>query len=196
MTSLPKPHQVMVPYLGLSQSCREIRREFRPLWLAAHVVSLYDAELYLRSFPDTTSLTLYVMPYTQSDFTQSDFDILPLLKTLAAKPNIDITVKSGGNRHITGSSSVGSLMAVFGNRNEKWLQHISGGGFSHVPLRVYGDPFNDAFFPSREWSVRMIVYTEDFELWKSFRYDLRESGWELFGLHLKGLRVSTHIIGP
>jgi hypothetical protein len=159
--------------------------------LAAHAVSLYDAELYLRSFPDTTSPTLYVMPYTQSDF-----DIFPLLKALAAKSNIDITVKPGGNTHITGSSSVGSLMAVFGNRHEKWLQHISGGGFSHVTLWVYGDPLNDAFFPSREWSVRMIIYTEDFEFWKSFRYNLWESGWEPFALNLKELRVSTHIIGP
>jgi hypothetical protein len=112
--SLPKPHRTTTLYLGPYESCKEIRREFQPLWLRAHVVKLSDAELYLPAFSDITSITLHVKANTYTRL-----NILPLLKALASRPDITIAVQLGQDTHLTVASAVGRLVAVLSNRNEK-----------------------------------------------------------------------------
>lgn len=95
----PKATRHQAGYLGLTQACRKIRAEFRPLYLGRQTVSIHfgEAQFYLDTF----------YPFTQSDVDGIRLDILlrtreehkrdyptelgPLLRRLLGSPQVRLS---------------------------------------------------------------------------------------------------------
>jgi hypothetical protein len=109
-------------YLGLTQSCTKIRREFRPLWLDAHVVVPEDAHIYPSCFSGGRSLKLAMSPRGRPDL-----NFLPLLKVLLIRPDIDIKIHTPRSLAQDDPTIpwVAALTRMLKNRTKQWLQHIA-----------------------------------------------------------------------
>lgn len=88
-----------IPYLGLVQSCRLIRKEFRPWWMDAHRIPLCNLNRYLRTFfpPRPKSDTAYYNSKGKSRvyFRRCELprrDLLPLIKHMIRFPKRTIEV--------------------------------------------------------------------------------------------------------
>jgi hypothetical protein len=94
----PKP----IPYIGLTQTCAQIRAEFRPMWLSSHQIPLECMATYVKAFfpvrlpsaasfePDTlgpASLRVWIREHGRDDATQ-------LFKFKARFPDCVVTLHS------------------------------------------------------------------------------------------------------
>jgi hypothetical protein len=126
------------------QSCREIQREFCPLWIDAHAIVPEDAHAYLRCFPDGRNLALGFR--LRGPFDSFHIDFLPLLKVLIAKSDIDITIHTHKSLPQADPTMpwVAALIQLLKNRTEQWLQYIADGDLTEVKIGFgfvasYGD---------------------------------------------------------
>lgn len=118
-----------IPYLGLVQSCAQIRREFRPWWLEAHQIPLCNSLRYLHTFylrrlkSDTAyysskgELRIFVR---KSELDQRDLQ--PLVKHLLLFPNRKVTF----NAVAVEALKIEGLNLLLENQNPQWIRWIRG----------------------------------------------------------------------
>jgi hypothetical protein len=121
----------MVPFLSLTQSCRQIRTEFRTWWLEQLTVSMHNIHAYLRAFFAILQVPSVILNQAVQVNTTSirinaaacNADLVPLLKMRALQPNISIFVDWDSDyAHCSEPWS-----AMFNNENSTWLRWITDG---------------------------------------------------------------------
>ncbi|KAH7066590.1 hypothetical protein BKA63DRAFT_123610 [Paraphoma chrysanthemicola] len=129
--------------LALTQVCREIRGEFRPLLLRDVVVSLRDIEMYVHAFVEQPKMNyrrafglfhekIGIIQISISSY--SEVDVLYLLRLKARHPDSKIKLCP----HI-GYGKISSLCEkFFNNTDQKWKSWICNGTISQVRLRISG----------------------------------------------------------
>ncbi|KAF1980401.1 hypothetical protein BU23DRAFT_562761 [Bimuria novae-zelandiae CBS 107.79] len=137
----------LIPYLGLVQSCMQIRKEFRPWWMQTHQIPLCNIAKYLRTFFQARpkSDTAYYLSegrlriYLIGDELEGR-DVLPLIKHILQFPNRTITLRPG----VTVNEKLAMhLDILLQNRNPEWIRWVRGNRISQVRLtRNYSNPLN------------------------------------------------------
>ncbi|KAH7080840.1 hypothetical protein FB567DRAFT_113988 [Paraphoma chrysanthemicola] len=127
--------------LALTQVCREIRGEFRPLLLRDVVVSLRDIEMYVHAFVEQPKMNyrrafglfhdkIGIIQISLSSY--SEVDVLYLLRLKARHPDSRIKLCPHA-----GYGKISSLCErFFNNSNQKWKSWICNGTISQVRLRI------------------------------------------------------------
>ncbi|KAF2437804.1 hypothetical protein P171DRAFT_173366 [Karstenula rhodostoma CBS 690.94] len=134
----------LIPYLGLVQSCRLIRKEFHPWWMNAHRIPLCNLARYLRTFfpPRPKSdvayyasqgrLRIYIRRYELPHR-----DLLPLIKHIHRFPQRRIGIDQLTNRldpHFQG------LVQLLENQHPAWKRWIRANVVSQIRMEPRDQP--------------------------------------------------------
>ncbi|KAL5451567.1 hypothetical protein PMIN07_004942 [Paraphaeosphaeria minitans] len=133
-----------IPYLGLVQSCRLVRKEFHSWWMNAHRIPLCNMNKYLRTFfpPRPKSDTAYyaskgnVRIYLRR-CEMPHRDLLPAIKHMHRFPQRTIQVDQ--TTHLSDPLFNG-LNQLLGNKNLTWISWIRGNVLSQVRLAPRNSP--------------------------------------------------------
>lgn len=130
-TGRPRAYNLpTIPYMGLVQSCRQIRTEFYSSWLETHRIPLGNTSRYLKTFfparprsdveyhSSRSRLRIYVC---QGEL--HNRDLYPLIKHARQFPNRGVTVISDPTLDYP---RMLDLMHLFRNRNPEWSRWIQG----------------------------------------------------------------------
>jgi hypothetical protein len=157
--STAQPPKLPAPYLSLTQSCAELRSEFRPLWLDANVVEPQYAPMYFNIIPSFGSLTLQ---FYQSGCLEVDF------LSFFTKS----TRRETGHRHhgpfhepmLNANLStpwVAALVQILKNCNPRWLRHIAGSGFKGVHFKLVYEVSYETFPPEHRYILYLHIGVRD-----------------------------------
>ncbi|KAK3208917.1 hypothetical protein GRF29_69g138603 [Pseudopithomyces chartarum] len=121
-------HKAPIPYLNLIHSCRQIRAEFRPLWMKTHQITLGNAHKYIRTFfPPRPKKDIqyynvrgHLKVYIRFDDIEGR-DILPLIKQSFNFPKRKIELTHGPSVQ---ASWVDGLKRLIRNRNPEWSRLV------------------------------------------------------------------------
>ncbi|KAF2623746.1 hypothetical protein BU25DRAFT_173782 [Macroventuria anomochaeta] len=143
-TNLPAAERKPVPYLALTQTCMQIRAEFRPMWLSMHRVPLNFMDTYFKAFfpariPPTlarfkphvltsSSLRIWVRKDDLGS-TANCCDATRLFKHKARFPDCAITCQSLSS---TEDSILRDLEWLINHKNAAWRKSVIGGSISQV----------------------------------------------------------------
>jgi len=141
------PKRKAIPYLALTQTCAQLRAEFRPMWLTTHRIPLSLVASYLKAFfPARLPKGMQLKPLTLStpslrifirseDFNSEHFcDVTRLFKHKARFPGSVITCHSLPYYNYM---VLQELDQFINNKNTAWMQSIKGDTISQVRLGSY-----------------------------------------------------------
>ncbi|OAG03850.1 uncharacterized protein CC84DRAFT_1177789 [Paraphaeosphaeria sporulosa] len=139
-TKTPPP----IPYLGLVQSCRQIRKEFHSWWMNAHRIPLCNTNKYLRTFfpPRPKSDTAYyaskgnVRIYLRR-IEMPHRDLLPVIKHMLRFPQRTMEVEQVAS---ISDPLFDGLTQLLGNKHPMWLRWIRTNVLSQVRLAPRDSP--------------------------------------------------------
>jgi hypothetical protein len=135
------------PFIGLVNSCSQIRLEFRKLWMTGHRVGMANLEEHLSIFfpdparPSKNSSNFNPAGQLKIHVKGSDFkvskhiQILRVLKLKARFPDFDFTFVE----MCSDAPGVAVLNALINNKHPGWLRWIRGRALSRVRLEKYHD---------------------------------------------------------
>jgi hypothetical protein len=137
-----KTERSIFPFLGLTQTCTDIRSEFRGWWMESHCIPLCELERYISVFlpilpkkdrkrhesyfKTTGRVTIRV----RNDELE-DVDILRLLKLKARLPNYTVLFRHLAN---VDESVIFGLLQFVCHANPKWLRWIRANVITQVRL--------------------------------------------------------------
>ena len=140
---------IPIPHLGLTQTCMQIRAEFRPMWLSTHRIPLNFMNSYLKAFfparvPKVTrfnphalaasALRIWVREDDLGTFLNG-CDMTRLFKHKARFPDCAITCQS---LHSTEDSTLRDLERLINHDNPVWRRLVTVGRISQVRLSLNG----------------------------------------------------------
>ncbi|KAH6612024.1 hypothetical protein C7974DRAFT_89887 [Boeremia exigua] len=138
--------RVIIPYLALTQTCRQIRDEFRPMWLSTPKIPLCLMVTYLKAFfpgrlPKAMRLEKPVLDtYSLRAIVRRDdldphamYDATRLLKHKARFPKCAITLQS---LPYYSDSTLRKMERLINHDNSTWRQALLRGSISQIRLGV------------------------------------------------------------
>jgi hypothetical protein len=131
----------MLPFLGLTQTCRQIRSEYRPWYISRPKVCVGDIQLYIHAFiqhPKTdwkNAFDAYALrSITVVISSCRKMYLLPLLRLQVLHPSIVINVESAEPRY---ANSIEPLQQILNNESEVWLRWIKTGAMEQALLKIF-----------------------------------------------------------
>jgi hypothetical protein len=131
----------MPPFLGLTQTCRQIRSEYRPWYISHPKVCVGDIQLYIHAFiqhPKTdwkNAFDTYALrSITVVTSSCGKMDQLPLLRLQILHPSIVINVLSAEPRYF---NSIEPLQQILNNESELWLGWNKTGPMEQARLKIF-----------------------------------------------------------
>jgi hypothetical protein len=145
-TMLPSERK-HIPYLALTQTCMQIRAEFRPMWLSTHRLPLNLTDTYFKAFfPTRTPRTLArFKPQTKTVIDLRIWvrkeeidhcDVTRLFRHKARFPRCTITCQGLPDMK---EKTLRELERVMNHSNPVWTEWMSGNRISQVRLRLARD---------------------------------------------------------
>jgi hypothetical protein len=184
-----RPPLQPLPYIGLSQSCTQIRTEFRPLWLSTHRFPLSVVPSYIQVFfptPLQPSRTTDVVRKRIAGYADPvgslriwvtkesliDIDIRQLLRHLIRFPVFTFTLAPLN----VDPGIVAQIELLLNNKSKKWTNMLSRNAITQVRLRKESPRYNKPLHV-----VVKELYAEDW---------MRKVGMRYHGAWLAGVGMS------
>jgi hypothetical protein len=126
----------MPPFLGLTQTCRQIRSEYRPWYISRPKVCVGDIQLYIHAFIQHSktdwknAFDAYALrSITAVTSSCGKMDLLPLLRLQVLHPSIVINVEY--------PNSIEPVQQILNNESELWLSWIKTGAMEQAQLKIF-----------------------------------------------------------
>lgn len=136
------PKNGRIPFISLTQTCRQIRSEFLPLWVQSHRPDLYELPKYLSLFfrkPAKKDVQQYEAYFQRAGelnillsverLGHTEPDVLRLLKLKADLPDYTVSFHS-----LPMPILKHNLDYLVNNQNPEWLRWIRGNRISQVRI--------------------------------------------------------------
>ncbi|EDU44165.1 hypothetical protein PtrSN002B_003802 [Pyrenophora tritici-repentis] len=200
----PRPSVRPLPYIGLTQVCTTIRKEFRPLWLSTHRFPLFVLDDYLKVFFPTPlrasqasdevrkRIKSYYNPagtlrLNLDHSSKEEMDIHKLLLFQLRFPDYTLTPTAWSGLSGPPNAAMLVVSAVLNNKTPKWILWLKRRVITQVRLGVN-------HMTMYIWHVRITVKASHFPGWKQSCYGVVKDHDEFIeGLGLGGLGCDVRL---
>jgi hypothetical protein len=158
----PSQGKLSASFLGLTQSCRQVRSEFRMWWLSTTTVLLCDVQPYFRAFIETprTPMKEAFKTFQAAGGSLrirgslcSEVDLVPMLKLKAIHPEIHISFEWEKGPLERCSKPFDSILT---NRNSTWLRWITSGTLKVARVTLRSGP---------RLYIRLVLRKQHLDTW-------------------------------
>lgn len=137
--------KLVIPYVGLTQTCRTLRWEFRDRWLSNLTILTWAIQVYVFAFIERlktpllrafNGLPLNLLRIEILDTkVDGEVDLLSLALLKEKRPKLDISIVLQNQGEVPSNA----LMRLLENKEKDWLRGITGGGITHIRVSIHNE---------------------------------------------------------